>query len=342
MADTQTEIPVDEDCPDTPTYQKMKLAVLVAKQLDPTDTTPMNIYELRNYIYYGFSSDELRPRYWKVLLNYYSTNQFKHEQYYRASRESYHEMQSRVDLGSAEAADILKMINSDLPRTPALQEQISAGQDYTDAITRILTLFSITNKDIGYVQGSINLLLPLYHVLVQNKNLEDSRFAEEDAFFLFNNLMSEIGPHLSAQHDKLADGVNARVEAVLGLLKERDPALHSELVKKDLINAGFMLRWVMLLFSAEFSLDTVVWLWDRLLSDAYRFEMLDYCCVSALVLLRDVLLTESFEKCMAVLQNLSIIDAEVLFHIADVMRRDGDRDIVKHISERQSADHTAK
>ena len=68
------------------------LAILIRKQLDMKDATPMNIFEIRNYIYYGFSNNDLRPTYWKVLLDDYSKNKFLSSQYDDKARNAYHKI----------------------------------------------------------------------------------------------------------------------------------------------------------------------------------------------------------------------------------------------------------
>lgn len=314
---------------------KTKLAVLIGKQLDYTDPTPLNIYEVRNYIYFGFTDVELRPKYWKILLNYYSQNQFKCERFYRSSRQSYHEMLDNLNTKSDEVSSIVKQIELDIPRTAALQAlPTSIRDEYILPLKQILTLNASTNKNIGYFQGSINILLVIYHALAQAHDVADSNFAEEDAFFLFNNLISEIGDNFSELHDELPSGIHTQINSILLIIESKDPELYIAMKQKGLCGSGFMVRWVLLLFSGEFPMDKLLFLWDRLLSDAHRFEMVNYCCAAAVILLRDVLLVSDFGKCMTVLQNISIIDVALLFNIADVMRRDAEANIVDHIKKK--------
>lgn len=301
--------------------QKSKLAELITKQLDPTDSTPLNPYEIKNYIYFGFSDAALRPKYWKMLLNYYSKNQFKSESFYRSSRRSYHEIEQGLANDAKETARVAEMVEKDLSRTSILLADELAA--YREPIRRILLVFARTNRSIGYVQGMISLVIPLFHVLAQSPDPEDVQFAEADAFFLFSNLMAEIGDSFVGQFDDMPNGLNGRIGAMLGIIREKDAELYDAIVAKDLDKSGFAIRWVLLMFSAEFKIDAVVWLWDRILSDSYRFEMLTYCCAAAVVLVRSVIITMDFEKCMDVLQNPSILNVEVLFDIADAMRRGG-------------------
>ncbi|KAI5169624.1 TBC1 domain family member 13 [Pancytospora epiphaga] len=323
MKRQETEEDTASDENSTCVSAQSKLGILISKQLDFTDSSPLNIYELKNYIYFGFSNAKLRPKYWKVLLNYYSQNQFKSEQFYRMSRQSYHEMVKNQNSGENGHEDTLKAINMDLSRTLMLQEQqIKAGVSYEEPIRRILSLYAGTNKDIGYVQGMINIVLVIYHVLVQSEDVEDVKYAEEDCFFMFNNLMSEIGSNFSQLCDDMPCGVTSQMEGIYEIVKERDPVLYDVMVTKNIVGSGLGMRWVLLLFSGEFSIDSTIWLWDRLFSDSYRFEMLGYCGASAIILMRNIIIKASFEKCMETFQSISMVDEQVMFYIADVMRRE--------------------
>ena len=88
-----------------------------------------------------------------------------------------------------------------------------------------------------------------------------------------------------------------------------------------------------MMFSMEYPTEKVICLWDKILSDAYRYEILLYCSAAAIVLMRDILIDSEFDECMCILQKPSIISVELLFDIADTMRREN-RDINSIIKER--------
>lgn len=301
---------------------KLKLRDLVYKQLDCEDFTPINPYEIRNYVYYGFSDDQLRPRYWKVFLNYYPHNKFKTEQFYKQARQSYNEILTKYDKQS----NSIQTIKTELERT-------SFSDTEKASIERILTAFSITNPGIGYVQGMISLCHIFYYVLSRSEDIDISKFAEEDTFYLFNNLISEMSNLFVNEFDDQKQGIKSKIDDVFRIVETKDLPLYEMMKKKDLFKTMFPLRWILLLFSAEYPIEKVVWLWDKILSDSYRFELLSYCAAAVIILMRNVIFSEDYDECMAILQNPSVITPELIFDIADIMRRD-ERDINEVIKER--------
>lgn len=307
---------------------KLKLKDLISKQLNIRDYTPINPHEIRNYIYYGFSDEKLRPRYWKVLLNYYTSNKFKMELFYRQARQSYNDIlaKSCKDTG---AKAVIKTITAELERTSLTSVEKTS-------IERILTAFAVTNPGVGYVQGMITLARIFYSVLTEDEDLESSKFAEEDAFYLFNNLISELSNLFIGEYDDQRDGIKHKVNQVFEIVKEKDPELYAVMVEKDLMKTMFPLKWIMFIFSTEYDLKQVVWLWDKVFSDAYRFEMLLYYSAAIIILLRQPIMTEGYDKCLIILQEPSSIAPELVFEIADSLRRE-ERDIKEIIKEKIDA-----
>lgn len=307
---------------------KMKLHDLISRQLDPHDATPINIHEIRNYIYYGYSDHRMRPRYWKVLLNYFSPNKFKTEMFYKQARQSYHDILGKVDSKDPKILAFRKTIGSELDRSALVNRDLLATAS-RDSIERILVAFSTINPCIGYVQGMINLAYVFYHVLSLDEEIEESKFAEEDAFYLFNSMVSEMSNLFVGELDDQRKGLKDRISEIFRIVKTKDPVLHEVLVRKELDRSMFPIRWILLLFSAEYDIDETAWLWDKILSDSYRFEMLLYCSAAVIILLRDIIINENFEKCMLVLQKPCLVAPGLMFDIADIMRRDeGDISVI--------------
>ena len=108
---------------------------------------------------------------------------------------------------------------------------------------------------------------------------------------------------------------------ILKIIKSKDPILYESLKEKELLDTPFTFKWYTLLFSGDLPLENIVKLWDRLLSDTYRFEILEYCCASCIILMRNAIINGSTEKALEAIQNISILNVELLFDIADMLRR---------------------
>ncbi|KAL6122877.1 Tbc1d13 [Nucleospora cyclopteri] len=289
-----------------------KLVELISKQLDPMDSTPLNVYEIRNYIYYGFSDEKLRPKYWKVLLNYYNENKFKSEKYYRNARENYHKIE--------EPENCIDLIDKDLQRTAALFKDHRL-KNFQPPIKRILIRFAVTNASIGYVQGMIQIVIPIYYVLSSSDVLEEQKYAEEDSFYLFHYLMSEINSCYTNLLDQSSIGINGRISNIFEIISQKDPVLYKYIQQNEKEQSSFIMKWILQLFTTVFELNELCWVWDKIFSDAYRFEIVDYFCATIIMLNREKFIKMEFGECMEYFQNIKKVDPQETFLIADELRR---------------------
>lgn len=304
---------------------KSKLSELIIKQLDHKDATPINIYEIRNYIYYGFNDSKLRPSYWKILLNYFPKNKFTSENFYKQARKSYIDLLKEA-LEKMQLQEARNMINLELTRNGFKGKQ-------HEIFERILTVFCVVNPCIGYVQGMEHLLNVIYSVLSKDEDIDNQKFVEEDSFCLFNNLISDLSNNFIGEKESQNTGIKTKISEVFEIVKKKDIELYNALQNKKLLETLFPFRWVLMMFCMEYPIEKVIWLWDKILSDAYRYEILLYCSAAAIILMRDILINSEFDECMSILQKPSIISVELLFDIADTMRRES-RDINSIIKER--------
>lgn len=288
------------------------LAILIRKQLDMKDATPMNIFEIRNYIYYGFSNNDLRPTYWKVLLDYYSKNKFLSSQYYDKARNAYHKIKV-----TGEWTDL---IDTDLNRSEFFLIDDKYAE-YKRPIKQILLKFARTNSAIGYVQGMIQLVIPFYYVLSNSDSLQDRKYAEEDSFYLFHHLMNEINYFYSNSFDETPIGINGKIQNIYLIISTKDPELYEIMKKKGLLQTSFPLKWIIQLLTPIFSIENVLYIWDKIFSDAYRFEILEYLCATLIIFKKSEISEYDFGHCMECLQNIKYADSEKLFFVADQLRR---------------------
>ncbi|KAF7683730.1 TBC1 domain family member 13 [Astathelohania contejeani] len=319
----------------------------INKQLNPVDSAPLNVDELKNYCYYGIINEEIRPKYWKLFLGYVPKNKFKNERFLSERRRMYHHYYNEYCVNGGNEIDII--IDDDVERTMLLPMEVnetdnsmaqtcafldSINKDsqssilHRSAIKKILHTFRITNSSIGYVQGMHMVLIPIYYVFATSFNIEDRRYAEEDAYFCFFNLMTEIGENFIEKMDNDTNiGIKWKMKKVIELVKVHDKKTYDALKKKEILNNFFHFRWISLLFAQEYKIDEVIWLWDRLLSDCSRFEMVLYCAASVIISLKEFMITESFENCMKKLQDTKKGNVKEMFYQAHELRK---KDYNKH------------
>nr|AGE95948.1 hypothetical protein ECU03_0560 [Encephalitozoon cuniculi] len=320
--------------------EKMTLHGLISKQINPTDSTPLDVREVKKYCYYGFSNASLRPKYWKVFLGYYSKNKFRTEMFLRNMRSSYSFYIGNIGDEFEGKDGCYKVIENDVSRTfikPRTECKDSGEKrrycEFLDSIhrdtqethrtviERILKCYAMTNSSVKYVQGMNLVLTAIYYVLYLSEDEEDRRYCEEDSFFCFNSLMVEIGDNFMEDLDQCSGGIVHRMSRVMEIVEEADRELYRAMKRKGLVEGGFHMKWILLMFVSCFDIEDVVWLWDRLLSDSCRFEMVLYCCASAIIMARSVIIREDFDVCMELLQKPSTVSAETMFNVADHLRR---------------------
>lgn len=373
-------------------------------QLNISNYSPRNFFELRNYCYYGYINNLLRPKFWKLFLCYLPKNKFKTEHFLRDRRKLYHfyleksleflkdnpgiddiinkdiarmcikpvntveeeekdsintknlenmnqteheinkendnivsKKEDNFDVSKTNSDSASSSIKKDDSRIDNLQEishtnVIETKCQFLDssetifhrkALFRILLTFKVTNSGIGYTQGMHMVLAPIYYVFATSDDLDDQKFAEEDAFFCFFNLLSEIGENFVQEYDEDCQiGIKKKMELIFDIIKRKDPELYKILDRKGLLKTHFTFRWISLLLCSEFDIDQVIILWDKFFSDSYRFEILIYCCAAIIMLMKKAIKEGNFEECMKMLQINKTIDVLTIFTLADKIRRE--------------------
>ncbi|KAL5109021.1 TBC1 domain family member 13 [Taenia crassiceps] len=187
-----------------------------------------------------------------------------------------------------------------------------------EVVQRIIFIFYKTNKGSSYVQGMNEVAGPIYHVFANHPDHEERRFAEADTFFCFCNLMAEIQSVFNRNFDQDI-GIGSKMEQMVHLLEVFDPELLHHLHRLGLEPAHFALRWITLLLAREFLLPDVLRLWDCILADKHRFDLLLYICCSMLMLVRTQLLDCDFPQAVRLLQNYPYTDIGcIISHALDL------------------------
>lgn len=311
-----------------------KLHRIITKQIDPSDPTPLNRFELQNYAYFGFEDKNLRPRIWKILLFYYSENKFKTELFYKERRNSYKQFKIQALACKEKDFGVDDVINDDVNRTFLFPEKKEEEkfctfldskfvekkecQSHRELVKEILLVFKVTNPAIEYVQGMNMLIIVIYYCFA---TAGDAETVESDTFFCFLNLVSEIGDYFVERMDDKYGGIAQKLNRVIDIVKEFDIDLYNNMKGKKLTENIFHFRWIMLSFAQEYPVDDVIWLWDKFLADSTRYELVLYCAAAKILLLKKKILKSDFASCMDLLQNGTEVDVKSMFYKADEMRR---------------------
>ncbi|XP_061190874.1 uncharacterized protein LOC133198990 [Saccostrea echinata] len=134
--------------------------------------------------------------------------------------------------------DHLRVIDKDVPRTDRDLDYFKGTMNPNLTVLRnILLTFVAFHPQIGYAQGMNDILAQFLVVF-------DS---EVEAYWCFRNYLQKI------QHEFTEEGMVSKIELVVLLLQEMDPALLEHLKANDLGDLLFCHRWLLLGFKREFS-----------------------------------------------------------------------------------------
>ncbi|KAG9005032.1 hypothetical protein FRB94_001855 [Tulasnella sp. JGI-2019a] len=187
---------------------------------------------------------------------------------------------------------------------------------HSQILLRILYLFSVTHPHQPYTQGLNELLAPLYYALCTDIDEHESVHAEADAFWLFTELIGEMGAVIGEPGDwknpapvpmALAPGapgssqlgVKGAMADFSGRLKWADIQLWEDLARKSLDPAlpYYSYRWIACLLAQDLPLQAVLRVWDTIFAHAPstpdsnpRLSFLINICTSMLIRIRDRLI----------------------------------------------------
>jgi len=194
---------------------------------------------------------------------------------------------------------------------------LSEGQEaHWEVVERMLFLYAKLNPGQGYVQGMNEIIGPIYYVMASDPRADWKEHAEADCFFCFTNLMSDIRDFFIKTLDDSASGIQAIMARFAERLKEVDQVSADILNEQGIKMQYFAFRWLSLLLSQEFPLPDVLSLWDALLTDPTRSDLLIQTCSAMVFLVRDNISTNDFASNMKMLQNYPPIDVRLIIEKA--------------------------
>ncbi|KAG8932678.1 hypothetical protein FRC02_000781 [Tulasnella sp. 418] len=158
---------------------------------------------------------------------------------------------------------------------------------HNQILLRILYLYSVVNPHQPYTQGLNELLAPLYYALCAELDPRENAHAEADAFWLFTELIGEMGSvvgdpgdwqtpaapstsdasplPVAALHGPM-DGVRGAMNELSNRLKWADIQLWEDLARKSLDPKMpyYSYRWIACLLAQDLPLPAVLTLWDSI------------------------------------------------------------------------------
>ncbi|KAM7264347.1 hypothetical protein ACFE04_002030 [Oxalis oulophora] len=220
-----------------------------------------------------------------------------------------------------EHTEIAEQIDRDLQRThPDLKffSGTSFSKKHKQAMRNILLLFSKLNPAIRYVQGMNEVLAPLYFVFSTDTDEQNAENAEADSFVCFVRLLSDSVDHFCPQLDNSSAGIMGTLSRLSEFLKANDEELWQHLEHTSKVQPQFYaFRWITLLLTQEFSFQSILRIWDSLLSNPFGVQdMLLRVCCAMLLCVKSRILSGDFAANLKLLQHYPDINIEHLLRVA--------------------------
>ena len=211
----------------------------------------------------------------------------------------------------------LSEIKLDVDRTYQEVAFFSKNSSHQQSLINVLFVFTKTVQ-LGYRQGMNEICAILFYASVEfSSNVcgTDSA-AEALTYELFHRLMIDRG-HIDMFHTRTkSEGGSpllVRCENVFELLESRDPRVHRHLVMNEISSNLFLVRWIRLLFSREFSFGEIFTVWDFLLEN---HDIVNSMAVAMIIAVRQDLLQSDNSGCFTKLLQYPSQNLPQLFQLA--------------------------
>ncbi|KDP32411.1 hypothetical protein JCGZ_13336 [Jatropha curcas] len=218
--------------------------------------------------------------------------------------------------------EIADQIDRDLQRTHPNIKFFSGDSSFSrknrNAMRNILLLFAKLNPAICYVQGMNEVLAPILYVFSTDSNEQNAANAEADSFSCFVRLLSDSVDHFCQQLDNSPVGILSTLSRLTDLLKLNDEELWRHLEFTTKVKPQFYaFRWITLLLTQEFNFQSILRIWDSILSNPSGVQdMLLRICCAMLLCVKSRLLGGDFAANLRLLQHYPEINIEHLLQVA--------------------------
>eukprot|EP00039_Didymoeca_costata_P014653 m.239350 g.239350 ORF g.239350 m.239350 type:complete len:762 (-) comp16067_c0_seq1:7335-9620(-) len=239
-------------------------------------------------------------------------------------------------------AEFKKLIDQDVKRTFPEIEFFRNDQVQEDLLN-ILFCYSRLFPELSYKQGMHELLAFIYMVVYEDKCdssdpefanypeqmkvVLDAKYVAHDAFLMFSKIMDVATSWFMQNKSKPRRGKkkispvdqtpfqgpaseSASSEILIKLdrihkvlLKNYDPELFHRLQMLDIASSVYGLRWIRVLFAREFTIKQTLRLWDALLADDDKLELVDYFFVAMLCYCKNTFVTKDSMECMRLVMS---------------------------------------
>ena len=235
----------------------------------------------------------LRPLIWKSLIGFYplnnlsewkeeTINKFKIYEENIVKKYDYYPNNIKEDRD----INLINQINKDLPRTRFDCDFYANNPNNYEKLRRILFFYANEHRDVNYIQGMNEIIAIIFYIFSKDDNPFNEKYKESDSYFTFEKLMEQVKDIFMMENiDYSQLYVKEQIEEIKKILKKIDSNLMNHFHQIGLEIDNFVMRWLLVLFAQEFTIDVAVNFWDRLFTQKNKIKFV--CYISAAIIKRN-------------------------------------------------------
>ena len=230
----------------------------------------------------------LRPLIWKSLIGFYPLNnleQWKDETINKSK--IYEDLLKKYDyypknIKEEQDKNLIDQINKDLPRTRFDCDFYVNNSNNYDTLRRILFLYANEHSDVHYIQGMNEIIAIIFYIFSKDDNPFIEKYKESDSYFIFEKLMEEIKDIFIMENINYSQlFIKEQIEQIKKILKKIDLELINYFEDIGVEIDNFVMRWLLVLFAQEFTMDVAVNFYDRVFTQKNKIKFI--CYISAAI-----------------------------------------------------------
>ena len=240
----------------------------------------------------------LRPLIWKALIGFYPLNnlfQWKDETINKLK--VYEDLLKKYDyypknIKEEQDKNLIEQINKDLPRTRFDCDFYVNNPSNYDTLRRILFIYANEHLDIHYIQGMNEIIAIIFYIFSKDDNPFIQKYKESDSYFIFEKLMEEIKDIFIMENINYSQlFIKEQIEFIKKILKKIDRKLSDYFEEIGTEIDNFVMRWLLVLFAQEFTMDVAVNFYDRVFTQKNKIKFICYISAAIIEKNRNTLMT---------------------------------------------------
>ena len=230
----------------------------------------------------------LRPLIWKALIGFYPLNDLSKWKEETIDKNKIYENNiiKKYDyypdnIKEEKDINLINQINKDLPRTRFDCPFYADNPNNYDILRRILFFYAHEHPSVNYIQGMNEIIAIIYYIFSKDDNPFNKNYIESDSYFTFEKLIEQIKDVFQMENINYSQlYIKQQIDEIKKILKKIDYELMNYFEEIDLEIDNIVMRWILVLFAQEFTIDVAVNFWDRLFTQKNKIKFICYISVA--------------------------------------------------------------